>query len=73
MTVMQTQSCSIADALEKQNLGLGVLEEKNGEESSESDDEDTDGVLEENDVLARLMGRKLAREKAGIQVVDGDT
>ena len=58
-----------------QNLGLGVLEQRNGDESSggESDNEDeqsADGG--ERDVLGRLMGQKREREAVGIEVVDGE-
>ena len=58
-----------------QNLGLGVLEQRNGDESSgdksDSEDEQTaDGG--ERDVLGRLMGQKREREAVGIEVVDGE-
>jgi hypothetical protein len=55
-----------------QDLGLGVLEEKdpNAEESEESEsDEDMEHSEKEKDVLAKLMGRESKKDGVVIQEV----
>ena len=55
------------------DLGLGVLEERNGEGDSESDDDEEDGEEskgkeKEKDVMGKLMGKK-ENQTAGIEEV----
>ena len=58
-----------------QDLGLGVLEEKDPNadtaSSSGSEDEDVDGEgqLKPKDILSKLMGRDSRAEKVDIQVL----
>jgi len=87
---METADKNIEDVGEDEphiemNLGLGVLEEKNGEDSSSSDglsdsDEDEDvpmpsgqakreGRYKEMDVMGKLTGQKKQRHKPGIEEV----
>ncbi|KAI9667361.1 MAG: hypothetical protein M1821_000176 [Bathelium mastoideum] len=57
------------------NLGLGVLEHKDHEmsetsSSSESSDDVEVGLDTKQDIMARLMGRTEAQERAGIEEMD---
>jgi hypothetical protein len=56
-----------------QDLGLGVLEEKDpdaGDNSaSESDDSDAENGKKEKDVLGKLMGRKSMDKSVNVQEV----
>lgn len=60
-----------------QNLGLGVLEEKDDDAvegaheapGNESDSGDVEQRDREKDILGKLMGREKPTEPAGIQVV----
>ena len=56
-----------------QDLGLGVLEEKDpnaGDSSDSESDEDIEDGEKEMDVLGKLMGRESKKEGAVIQEVE---
>jgi hypothetical protein len=60
----------------KQDLGLGVLEDKDpnadpasSSESEDEDDVDGEGYPKPKDILSKLMGREPKAEKVDIKVV----
>lgn len=57
-----------------QDLGLGVLEEKDANATSDTDGEsDTQDSNTEKDVLGKLMGRQQKQDPAGIEVLQNTT